>query len=247
MGASLLKATRAGVQLFHGLIHFKRLSVPDLATEAPEQLRNRAIRLQKLSRDLLYHLGVEIRTSGHPSASGLLISNHVSFADIMVLSASVPTVFVSKAEVAQWPAVGPIAAAAGPIFIQRQRRADVARANTALHRAIEAGLLVTLFPEGTTSDGQQILPFQPSLLQPAIETQAQITPAFLRYREEDGSRIDEVAYFGERHLQDCLWALVRRQKTIVSVRFGETRAPEGNRKTLASLLHAEITQLSHLG
>ncbi len=238
------KSLRIAAQLLQGLVSFWRTGIPDLATESPENLHKRARRLQRLSRALLSHFGVSLRASGKLPQRGLLVANHVSFVDIMVLSALQPTVFVSKAEVTRWPIVGPIAAAAGTIFIQRQKRSDVARANIHLHRAMDSGLLVTLFPEGTSSDGQSILPFQPSLLQPVLECTAGVTPAYLRYSGPDTNRVDEVAYFGDRNLQDCLWALVKRRDTVANVRFGDTLFPEGNRKSLALLLHAEVSQLA---
>jgi 1-acyl-sn-glycerol-3-phosphate acyltransferase len=189
---------------------------------------------------------MEVRVTGPlppPHCAGLQVTNHVSFADILVLSSLHPTVFVAKSEVASWPIIGPIAAASGTIFIQRERRTDVARANAALQCAIQAGLRVTLFPEGTSSNGQAVLPFQPALLQPALRTGADITPAFLEYLNPDGSRVDEIAYFGDRHLQDCLWALISRKSTLARVHFGPSRPPDGDRKSLAQSLHEEVSAL----
>ncbi len=241
--SSLLKALRVGSRLARGFVKFWCFQQPDFTRDSPQKLLRRARELQRLCQDLLERLTVELKPEGSAPQSGLLVSNHVSFADILVLGSISPTVFVSKSEVAHWPVIGSIAAAAGTIFIQRQRRTDVARANLALHRTIEAGLLVTLFPEGTSSDGQQVLPFQPSLLQPAIETRAPVTPAFLQYRDPLGQRVDEVAYFGDRHLQDCLWALVQRRQTTACIRFGSPAIPDGDRKSLALSLHSEVRSL----
>lgn len=244
LGESCHKALKIGAQLLQGLVAFWRMGVPDLASEPPASLRFRALQLQKLSRALLHHFGVETRFSGPRPTSGLLVANHLGFVDIMVLSSIQPTIFVSKAEVAAWPLIGQIAAAAGTIFIQRQRRTDVARANSSLHRAMDAGLLVTLFPEGTSSDGQSVLPFLPSLLQPAIECAVDVTPAYLRYSGPDTDRVDEIAYFGDRHLQDCLWALAQRRHTVANVHFGTPIFPDGNRKTLAATLHEAVNRLA---
>jgi 1-acyl-sn-glycerol-3-phosphate acyltransferase len=240
------KSFRLAVQLAHGLAQARRMGTPSPLAESAE-LHARARRLHKISSALLDHLGVERKVSGRVPASGLLVTNHVSFADIMLLSAVQPMVFVSKSEVGTWPVVGAIARATGTLFVERKRRADVARVNADLRRALDAGLLVTLFPEGTSSDGSSVLPFQPSLLQPAVEAALPVHPAHLSYRGCDRTRADDVAYFGDRDLLPCLMALVNRQTTFGEVHFGESVGPVGDRKTLASLLHASVAGLAPPG
>lgn len=161
----------------------------------------------------------------------------------MVLSATHPLVFVSKSEVADWPIVGAIASGAGTLFVRRQKRTDVARINAEIQRAFDAGLLVCVFPEGTSSDGSQVLPFQPSLLQPALSAKLPIYPAHIRYCDDDGERLDSVAYFGDRELTDCLRALLWRKQTDARVKYGPPPALEDDRKKMASLLHAAVSSL----
>lgn len=237
---ALLKSVRVLLRLIAGIPHFTKLG----AASPPLPFAKRASELTRICSDLLRLLNVEIRTAGPIPQSGLLISNHVSFVDILVLSSIQPTVFVSKSEVQNWPIIGPIALGAGTLFIDRRRKSDVARLNQQLRHTIDSGVLVTLFPEGTSSDGSSVLPFMPSLLQPAIETGTPITPAFLRYCDHAGQRIDEVAYFGDRALQDCLWHLIKRQHTFVDVRFDQSIPPGADRKSLAASLHSKVTALS---
>lgn len=237
------KTARLLIQLAHGLTQAFLRGAPD-PFEAPALLHSRAHRLHKLSTALLEHFQVETRILGPAPHSGLLVSNHVSFVDIMLLSAARPMVFVSKSDVMHWPVVGPIASAAGTIFVERSRRTDVARVNAALRHALDGGLLVTLFPEGTSSDGSLVLPFQPSLLQPAVDLRLAITPAHLRYLNPDGTRADEVAYFGDRELGPCLADLIRRRSTVAEVQFGARLAPSGERKELARHLHSCVCALA---
>lgn len=237
------KALRLAIQLGHGVAQARRVGLPNSLASRTE-LHERAQLLHKISSALLDHFGVERRVSGRVPDSGLLVTNHVSFADIILLSAVQPMVFVSKSDVASWPAIGTIAAAAGTLFVERRRRTDVARVNADLRRVLDAGLLVTLFPEGTSSDGSNVLPFQPSLLQPAVEAAIPVHPAHLSYWGRDQVRADDVAYFGDRDLMPCLMALVNRQTTYGEVRFGEAVAPVADRKTLASLLHASVSKLA---
>ena len=166
------------IQLLHGLIHFRRLGLPH-EEHTGAGLLYRAKKLHRLCIGLLEHLKVEVRQEGALPESGMLVTNHVSFLDIMFLGALRPMIFVSKSEVAQWPLVGDIASCAGTLYVERSRRADVSRVNKALARALDAGVLVTLFPEGTSSDGTNVLPFMPSLLQPAVDAKIPVAPGYL--------------------------------------------------------------------
>ena len=237
-----LKCARLTLQLLHSLKRVGELSEPSV-NEKPETLHRRAAVLQKISRALLSHLQVSIETRGTIPTRGLLVSNHVSFVDIMLLSALSPLVFVSKSEVAAWPIVGPIASKSGTLFIRRDKRSDVSRINDSLTQAFAADVLVCLFPEGTSSDGTAVLPFQPSLLQPAVTAKLPVCAAHLCYQTAGGIRADDIAYFGDRNLIDCMRALIRRKKTTAQVHFGNPMTVDTDRKTLASLLHAEVCRL----
>lgn len=240
-----LKCTRLSLQLAHSLKRVGDLSAP-ITGEHPHLLHRRAALLQKISRALLSHLQVSIETRGNVPQRGLLVSNHVSFVDIMLLSALSPLVFVSKSEVARWPIIGPIAVKSGTLFIERQKRSDVSRINRALSSAFDAGVLACIFPEGTSSDGTGVLPFQPSLLQPAISAQLPVCPAHIRYETENGIRADDIAYFGDRNLMDCMRALIRRKKTIARVSFGSPIDAHADRKTLAAILNREVCRLGQV-
>ncbi len=237
----LRRALGIATHLAAGLARFRLLSRHTPLTE-------RAALLQRLCRALVCEFGIEPVPTGFPSPpagrGSLLVANHVGFTDILVLGSLHPIVFVSKADVARWPIIGPIAKAAGTLFVQREKRGDVARVNQALAQTLASGVHIALFPEGTSSDGETVLPFQPSLLQPAIDLAAPITPVHLRYHEPSGARIDEIAYFGDRLLADCLRALILRRQTLCSVRYGNTAPAETPRKPLALRLREEVLSLA---
>src|SRR5207244_1055064 len=111
-------------------------------------------------------LHIEVRFEGRPPARGILACNHLSYTDILVLSSLHPLVFVSKSEVRSWPVVGPLTRCAGTLYIVRQQRSDVVRLGDEMVKVVEAGVVVTLFLEGTSSDGANVLPFRSSLLAP---------------------------------------------------------------------------------
>src|SRR5882672_10787489 len=106
--------------------------------------------------------------SGEIPKSGLLVSNHLSYLDILVICANAPSVFVSKADVRRWPLFGWLAALAGTVSIERERRSHVGAVNQEIQSALDEGILVVIFPEGTSSDGETVRPFRSSLLEPAL-------------------------------------------------------------------------------
>jgi hypothetical protein len=88
-----------------------------------------------------------------------------------------------------------------------------------------------------------VLPFQPSLLQPAVAAKLPVCAAHLSYQTAEGERADDIAYFGDRNLMDCMRALIRRKKNIAKVHFGNPMTVDTDRKTLAARLHAEVSRL----
>jgi 1-acyl-sn-glycerol-3-phosphate acyltransferase len=129
---------------------------------------------------------------GHPGL--LLVANHVSWLDILAIDATLPSRFVSKAEVRRWPVIGWLAAMAGTLFLERGKRRDAARMGELMAGALSAGSVVAVFPEGTVGDGRRLLPFHANLLQPAVAASAQVLPVAIKYVDEwparDGSRPD---------------------------------------------------------
>lgn len=243
MHTFIVKSLRFTTQLLLGLVQIRKLGAPKESGE-PATLSTRSVALHKLCRSLLRHLEIEVVVEGTLPSSGLLVTNHVSFLDIIFLGAVTPMVFVSKSDVAEWPIIGTIASCAGTVFVERRRRLDVSRVNSQVSQALNTGSLVTLFPEGTSSDGSEVLPFQPSLLQPAVEAGISITPGYLRYTGLDGERADDIAYFGDRDLMPCIIALLNRRKTTATLRCAPPVSPATDRKTLASQLHTAVVQLA---
>ncbi len=134
--------------------------------------------------------------SGAVDGSGLTVSNHLTYLDILVYGAVRPFVFVAKSEVRRWPLLGTLARLGGTIFVERDRSLQVAQAGKQMEQSLREGLAVLLFPEGTSSDGQEVLPFRSPLFEPAIRAGVSITAAAIRYHAEDAAEC-EVSYWGE--------------------------------------------------
>lgn len=167
---------------------------------------------------LLLILAVEVQAVGDlPSAPALLVSNHVSWLDIPVLGSLTQSNFLSKDEVRRWPVIGWLAAACGTFFIRRGAgEANSIAEQIAAHLAADG--LLTLFPEGTTTDGSEVRPFFPRLFAAAIQTGAPVVPVALRYHVN--GRLDtEAAYTGDQHLLTNLWIILSRPHTAVQVTY----------------------------
>jgi 1-acyl-sn-glycerol-3-phosphate acyltransferase len=188
-------------------------------------------------------LNVQIAIEGEPPRGGLIVSNHLSYLDIPVLSATLPCVFVSKAEVEDWPIFGRYARWAGSVFVRRHDRADAARANTNIGDALQNGVPVVLFPEGTTTDGERVLRFHSTMLQPAIDADAPITPCAIGYELDEGDPAREVAWWGDMTLLPHIWNLLGKRCISARVVFGEPIEAGGDRKELSAVLHEEVVRL----
>src|SRR5262249_22692599 len=127
----------------------------------------RATWLQKSSRRALRIFGTETSVTGIIPQSGLLVCNHLSYFDVLILAAITPSEFVAKSEVRKWPVFGWFARLAGTIFVERDKRSHTAQSAAEIASALADGSLVVLFPEGTSSGGETVLPFKSSLLEPA--------------------------------------------------------------------------------
>jgi lyso-ornithine lipid O-acyltransferase len=185
-------------------------------------------------------IDLQLFTNGEPPSSGLIVSNHVSYLDILAFSAAVPCVFVSKAEVAGWPIFGRYARWAGTVFVRRHDRADAARANLSVAEALHEGVPVVLFPEGTTSNSRHVLRFHPTMLQPAIDAVACITPCAISYELEDGDVTQEVCWWADVKLLPHVWNLLGKKPVRARIVFGEPIEAKGERKELSQLLHGKV-------
>jgi 1-acyl-sn-glycerol-3-phosphate acyltransferase len=130
------------------------------------------------------------------ASTALYVSNHVSWLDILAVQAAAPVVFVSKSEVKSWPVLGWLVAMAGTCFIDRSRRSALRSVHQALTQHLQAGQSVCIFPEGTTTDGSQVLPFHGGLLQAAIDAGVAVQPVRLDYSHTAAAYVDEVSLLG---------------------------------------------------
>ena len=169
----------------------------------------------------------------------LIVSNHISWLDIIVIQSIKPSIFVAKSDVASWPLFGWVAQMTGTIFIKRDKVSDIKKALKKMKRRL-VKRSVCIFPEGTSTNGRFILPFKSNLFQSSIDTNKSILPICLRYLEHD-SYSDKVAFVGDMSLVDSIVKIKNESNIKAILDVLQPIRPRGNRKELASYTH-EILQ-----
>lgn len=195
------------------------------------------------SRQLLRLLNLRLRVRGPRPVEGgrMIVANHVSWLDIQVLCAVTPTRFVSKSEVQRWPVAGWLADAAGTFYIRRGGGGARPLLNK-LVPFLHAGGSVAIFPEGTTTEGRDVLPFHPRLFCAAIESGRPVQPISLHYGRDSSSR-NIAPFVGDDDLVSHLMRLMRCDGLDVDVSFAPAIDPAGStREQLAEAARAAIQE-----
>lgn len=208
----------------------------------------RAAWMSRQARRFLRALNLTVERSGPPPSSGVLVANHLSYLDILVLGAAGPLVFVAKRQTRGWPVFGPLIRAAGTVFVERERAHDLPRVLAELSAAGAGGggVVVAFFPEGTSTDGSTVLPFRPALLAPAVASGQPVTPAWIGYTldADDGSAADEVCWWGDTAFAPHLLNLFSKKIIRARVAYAPPEPPGDDRKELARRLHARVCALA---
>ena len=141
-------------------------------------------------------------------AAGAVVANHTSWLDIFVLNSLQRVYFVSKSEVAKWPGIGWLARATGTVFIERNPAQ--ARAQTELFQSrLQVGHKLLFFPEGTSTDGLQVLPFKPTLFQAffaePLRSQLKIQPVSVVYHAPKGADVRFYGWWGDMSFEQHLF------------------------------------------
>ena len=191
-------------------------------------------------------LGMRRVVEGAPPADApfILVTNHVSYMDIILLASIVPGVFVAKREVRSWPVWGIFAGAMRTIFVDRERRRDAIRVSDQIHEALTRGDGVILFPEGTSTDGQEVRPLKPALLEVAARHGYPVHYARVAYRTPPGAPPAHLAvcWWGDMEFGSHFVELCRLPGFQATVTFGKHPIVERDRKALAQKLHRALTQ-----
>ena len=237
-----MSTLRACVRLFLitaftlGLVAFWWVVRLFLGVRTQRGLAWRRVLMHVWSRGALWIIGIRLELVGPlPPTPCVLVSNHMGYVDIPVLSCCTNALFVSKVEVRSWPIIGWIAAAVGTIFVDRAARRAIPEVNAKIHSALEQGDRVLFFPEGTSTDGERILPFKSSLLEPAVQSGYPVFCAAVRYSTVPGDppASQAVCWWGNTPFEGHVFGLLRLSHFRAQVVFHPEPLLGGGRKELA--------------
>jgi len=195
------------------------------------------------ARVFLRILNAKVTVRGHPPTSGLLVSNHLSYVDVLIYGSIFPVILLSKSEVRNWPVIGGLTRIAGTLYIRRESKSDVVSLSQDMAKVVDEGMVVAVFLEGTSSGGETVLPFRSSLLAPAEEHRWPVTASWIHYELPGGSAADEVCYWRDMTFFPHLFNLLGRRGFHAFVSFDEPLTEKLNRKEMARALHSRVCRL----
>jgi 1-acyl-sn-glycerol-3-phosphate acyltransferase len=242
-----MDALRGVWRLFHALLHVMRGWFTVAIVFPRLNPAQRAARVQVWALQMLEVLGIGVQVRGRPPVLGplLLVANHISWLDILVMHAARHCRFVAKSDVRRWPLIGTLASGGGTLYIERESRRDAMRVVHQMARALKDGDILAVFPEGTTSDGQELLPFHSNLIQAAVATDTPVQPVALQFVDAASGSISLTpCYVGDDTLLGSVWRTVTGPRVNALVAYGLPQAAAGrSRRAWAADLRNEVRQL----
>lgn len=199
-------------------------------------------------RGLLRAFNIRVVKYGDPPAPNIkgvmFVANHISWSDIHALNSVIPLRFIAKSDIKSWPIFGYLVQKSGTLFIDRSRRQEAGRIVEVTFESLLAGDNVCFFPEGTTTDGRQVLPFKSSVLQAAINANTLIWPVAIKYSHVDGSSINNaMAYAGDTTLMESMHQVLLQKSPVVELHFlTPIQASQYDRRELSSAAYQAIKE-----
>ena len=226
-----------------------------LVVTRPKTRPERAAWLTGFCRAAMRAVEMSYTTEGHVPLEGAVITNHLSYLDIVVHGAIHPCVFVSAIETRKMPLIGWISMMAGTVYVERGAGGSAAKAAQGMAKGFRDGLPVVFFPEGGTFVGDElVMPFHSGLLAQALEAGAAVTAGFIRYElsAEDAARGKSArndVHWGHQGLVAHLWNFLGLHGLKVKVRFADapiTFSDEAyeDRKVAAIEAHEAVVGIS---
>jgi len=209
--------------------------------------KQRAEQVQQWSAQLLSILGLQLRVIGEPIASGMIVANHISWLDNVAIHSAHFCRFIAKSDIKNWPLIGYLTGQTGMLFIERTSRRDAHRVVEAVAARLLAGDCVAVFPEGTTGEGRELLPFHANMIQSAIDANSKVQPVAIRYIDSaSGEQSFAPSFIGEDTLLQSVWNTLRAKPMTAVLVFGQPEWAAGrDRRTWAHQLRTSIhTMLS---
>ena len=211
----------------------------------PNKIFWRQAIFQAWSRAFVRVSNMKIKVVGSPPAPPFfLVCNHLSYTDVPALRSVVEGVFVAKGEIESWFLAGKICGDMGTIFINRSNRRDIPRAGNEIIKRLEQGEGVIVFPEGTSTKGETVLPFNSSFLEFAAQKDLPVSYASITYTTppDQPKASNAVSWWDEKTFGEHLWYLFQAREYTSIITFGDEPILNGNRKELARILWEKINE-----
>lgn len=196
------------------------------------------------SRSVAKILSITFHITGTPpKAPFILVSNHLSYIDIIPMFMNMDCTFVAKKAVESWPLLGPMVKHTGVIFVDRSIKRDVTRVNKLLSKSLNKHQGIVLFPEGTTTGGDRVLPFRSSLLNYPASASIPVHYSVLQYKtsESDPPADETVCFYDARDpFHKHVFKLAGNKKIECRVVYSEKTIKATDRKELAQMLHENV-------
>jgi len=154
----------------------------------------------------------------------LITGNHLGYLDGFVLGGLFPVIFVTKGEVRRWPVIGAWTALCGCVYIDRQRKGKISRAVEDIVERLNQKANILIFPEGTSTNGEHLLPFQTAPFAAPLRAHAPVVPLTITYRRIDGAPVspenrDKVYWYGDMDFMPHFWGVMGLRKVEVAIQL----------------------------
>ncbi len=236
-----------GIYAGHALI--ARTLIKDRKTRL--QYFNRTV--SSYTKKVLQTINCEIATPGFDpkmfeNENFLIISNHLSYLDVLITSSILPSCFVTSVDLGESKFLGTLAELGGALFVERRHRGMIEQDTKNLSQTLKDGFNLVLYPEGTSMNGERVMPFKKSLLMSAVQAQKNILPICIKYLEVDGEPLtlknrDRVCWYGDIPFGVHAANMMKTKHLKVEVQFLDVIkvTPESTRHELADRAQAAIT------
>jgi lyso-ornithine lipid O-acyltransferase len=233
--------------LFVGLLV---AAVVDCWVRRPKVGAEGAVWIHGWCRRIVRAMGFKYGVQGVVPRGGAVVSNHLSYLDILLYSSVQPFVMVAKTEVRGWPLLGWLTAQAGTVYVERGGGPKTYPAvNAAMAEAYRSGLPVLFFPEGTTTDGDGVLPFRRGLFHSVLNGGVALRTAALRYSLDshdvngDATVGEDVCWWGDAGFTSHIFRLLGLHGLQAQIQFGEEIADRTDRFVLSETAHAAVAEM----
>ncbi len=183
-----------------------------------------------------------------PEEKSLIVSNHMGFIDILLLASQSPVLFVTSNEMRETPFLGLLTEMAGCIYVERRSRTKILDELQNIVRALKEGFAVVLYPEATSTNGEQVLPFKKTLMMAAAHAEVPIQPVVVNFLSVNGEEFtlkwrDHLCWYGDITFITSLWRAFTLKTVHAQVEYLEKIYPkvDDDRSEVAAKAHAMIS------